>query len=164
MGYRSYQLRYFGILFCRRGSLPPFFFLRVTPSRASSSSASAPHSTFLYRKCVTFMNDLRFLCSQILERTEVLLLPMYTMVPLWSSSYAPGFTGAALASSSVKGRAFALVSAITHLPVLRPFYTKYKIDDNSQNMLTLAKKLGGAAWTRMPNSERRECSLRFTST
>ena len=121
--HQSKILRLVGVLCCRRG-LSPFALRNVLQSFASSSIASCSHSIFLYLKCVTFMNVLRFLCSHILCRIDVLLLPIYTTVPLYNSSYAPASLGDFFAVSSSKLYSLFRVSGIALLTSFRSFYTR----------------------------------------
>lgn len=41
--------------------------------------------------------------------------------------------------------------SLSHLPHFHSLYTKLAIDSNTSTMLPLAKKLGRAAWTGIPN-------------
>jgi len=141
--YHSNHLRYLGVLSCRRGGFPPLFLLKDWHNLASKSIASCSHSTFLYLKCVTLINRLRFLWAEILERIDVLLLPIYTTVPLNNNSYAPGSSGAFLAVLSLKGYNL-FASGISCLLSFRPLYTPFVIDGNHLLMLPLAKRLGVA--------------------
>ena len=110
--YQSNHLWFFGVLFCKRGGLPLLAFLKELHSFASSSIADSLHITLLYRKCVTFINFERFLWSHTLERIELSLLPIYTTVALYSSSYAPGSLGAFWVVALSKGYNLLLVSGI----------------------------------------------------
>jgi len=85
---------------CKRGRLP-FLFVNSMQSLVSRARASW-ELVFRKRKWVTFMNRFAVLCEHNLERIDDSALPIYTTVPLYPSSYAPGLSGARSTISSVK--------------------------------------------------------------
>jgi hypothetical protein len=161
--YQSNHLRYLGVLSCNLGGSPPFFLRKDSHSLASKSRALSGQYTRLNRKCVTLINRLRFLCSHILCLIELLLLPIYTTVPLNSNSYAPASGGTLFASSSLNLRILLEIGTF-HLPIFRSFYTHFKIDNNHLSMLTLAKGLGGLAWANAIRTTSTDYSMLWETT
>ena len=96
-------MSFLGPRLIRRGRLPLFLLLNSSISFFSSLMASFFHSVFLKRKYLTFIKVFLFLCWYSVDRIELLLLPIYTTMPLGSpSSYVPDCSGACRTPISVK--------------------------------------------------------------
>lgn len=128
----------------KRGNFPCF--LRYSRQSFRSADTALSDVVLRKRKCVTPTKSRRSICLVSLECIDDVLLPIYTTEPfdLYPISYTPELFGASLTDSKVYHSAFI---GVTHLPTFRSFYTKLAIDSNCPSMLTLAKTLGGTAWT-----------------